>query len=116
MVALLSLCPEDICGTRVVHFIDNTAALACVVRGFSRQPDLASIADRLWFEMAVIKCEYRAEFVQSAENLADGPSRDDLSGMLALGAVEVLGWKWPSYHGKFEGWTRTTSEACRAYS
>ena len=50
LVALVTLCPNELKGCRIVHYIDNTAALACVVRGFSRQPDLADIAGRLWFE------------------------------------------------------------------
>ena len=116
MVAILSLCPDGLRGTRVVHFIDNKAALACVVRGFSRHRDLAAIAGRLWFEMAVMHCDYRAEFVPSGENLADGPSRDETSIMEALKAVELVHWTWPAFGCEFDSWRQFADEACRAYS
>ena len=58
LVALLSLCPRQLEGRRVVHFIDNTAAMSCVLKGFSRQHDLSLIAGRLWYEVSVMMLDY----------------------------------------------------------
>ena len=62
LIALVSLCPDELRGCRVVHFIDNTAALSCVLRGFSRVSDLADIAGRLWFESLGLEIWYHADF------------------------------------------------------
>ena len=44
VVGLLSLCPERLRGKRVIHYIDNTAAMACIVR----YRILATADDGLW--------------------------------------------------------------------
>ena len=104
LVALVSLCPEKLRGCRVINFIDNVAALACVVRGFSREPDLADIAGRLWFEALALEISYRADFVPSKCNLADGPSRDDRTLMRALGARECVEWSFPVFDQGLGSW------------
>ena len=63
---------------------------ACVVRGFSRKEDLSLIAGGLWYEIVDLNIHYRAEYVASKKNLADGPSRGDLTLMRVAGADEVL--------------------------
>ena len=44
LVDICSLAPDQLRAMRVVHFIERTPALRCVVRGFSKQQDLALIA------------------------------------------------------------------------
>ena len=114
LIAVVALCLHWLKNARIVHYIDSTLALACVVRGFSRKEDLSLIAGQLWYEMADLNIHYRAEYVASKKNLADGPSWGDLSLMRAVGADEVLDWKWPSFEGGLGGWMSCTTDALRA--
>ena len=100
-------------GHRVVHFIDSTAALACVIRGFSRKPDLACLAGRLWFEACDLMIDYTAQYVPTKLNLADGPSRDDVSLMEALGAVELLSWQFPDFSKGLGNWMAAVDQVSR---
>ena len=100
-------------GRRVVHFIDSTAALACVVRGFSRKPDLACLAGRLWFEACDLMIDYTAQYVPTNLNLADGPSRNDESLMEALGAVELLSWQFPDFSTGLGNWMAAIDQVSR---
>ena len=113
LVALVSLCPEKLRGCRVIHFIDNVAALACVVRGFSREPDLADITGRLWFEALALEISYRADSVPTKCNLADGPSRDDRTLMRALGARECVEWSFPVFNQGLRSWMAESSQVHR---
>ena len=80
LVPYLSL-PSGLAGRDVIHWIDNTSAKAALVHGYSGLPDSArlahifhawnmSLAARVWFE-----------YVPSAANPGDEPSRVDLSGL-----------------------------------
>lgn len=113
LVALVSLCPDSLNGCRVIHFIDSSAALACVVRVFSREPDLADIAGRLWFEALGLGIGYEAHYVPSRCNLADGPSRSDKTLMRLLNAEELLHWHWPSFFSGLGGWMEQSSQVQR---
>ena len=75
LACICLLCPAQLRGMHVVHFIDNKAALACVLRGFSTKHDLAEIAGRLWFEALALGFSYEVHYVERKCNLADGPSR-----------------------------------------
>ena len=105
---------NTIVGHRVIHFIDNLAALACVVRGFSKKEDLAALAGRLWFDAALLMLEYRAEYVPSHMNLADGPSRDDVSLLNSMGALEMNSWQFPVFSTGLGDWMESIGEAHRA--
>ena len=99
---------------RIVHFIDSTSALACIVRGFSQKPDLAAIAGRLWFELSGFHCHYRAEYVTSGSNLADGPSRGDFGYMREIGADVVPKFAWPKFGCDFDSWMSSADSFDRA--
>ena len=101
-------------GHKLVHFIDSTSALACVVRGFSSKPDLSAIAGRLWFELVPCGCAYVAHFVPTKLNLADGPSRNDFECMRVNQAVEVKEWSFPSFSKGLSGWMARTDCVSRA--
>ena len=70
----------------VRHFVDSTPALACVVKGSSRQWDLNLLTGLLWFSNAARMRLYWGQYVRSASNLADGPSRHDFALMKRLDA------------------------------
>ena len=104
LAAVFSLCPAALRYASVVHYIDCTPALACVVRGFSKKEDLALIAGRLWFELSALDVKYEARYVHTKDNLADGPSRGDFSLMLELDAVHKLSWAMPPLGSGLDSW------------
>ena len=71
------------------HFIDNASALNCIIKGFSRQSDLCRLVGQLWFRASSRMAALWAFYVPSACNLADGPSRGDVTLMRKIGAEEV---------------------------
>ena len=65
-----------------MHFIDSTSALAGCITGGSGIEDSNAIFQLHTLRLAELRCRYWAEFVESAANVADEPSR-------LLGAGEV---------------------------
>ena len=104
VVGILSLCPERLRGMKVVHFIDSVAALGSIIKGFSRQEDLALVVGRLWFEASELMLNYTAQFVPTHLNLADGPSRDDVALLTRMGARELHDWSFPHFGGGLGDW------------
>ena len=78
-VALVSMDPESLRGCKVVHFVDSSAALACVIKGYSKQLDAVLIAGGLWFEACALTVDYTAHYIPSKSNIADGPSWNDVA-------------------------------------
>ena len=113
LVALVALCPDRLRGCRVIHFIDNTAVLACIIRGFSRERDLADVVGRLWFDALGLDIKYEAHFVATKCNLADGPSRGDITLMESLRAKENVHWSFPSFPTGLGGWMADTRHTHR---
>jgi hypothetical protein len=87
--------------------------LACVIRGFSKQPDLACLAGRLWFEAATLMVDYSPQYVPSKQNLADGPSRDDVSLLISLGAEELLSWQFSAFSTGLGDWMSAIDQVSR---
>ena len=73
----------------VRHFIDNRAALSCLVRAYSSHRDLNNIAGGVMHKCSLAVVSAFFDFVRSKDNLADGPSRDVLSLMEKIHAHEV---------------------------
>ena len=112
VVAVICLCPQDLAGSSVVHYIDNTPALSCIVKASSKKTDLNFISGRLWFEAGCLMAHYRAEYVKSACNLADGPSRNNVDLLKSLEATE-LEWTFPRFKGGLDGWMSCPLEVDR---
>ncbi|CAK0880396.1 unnamed protein product, partial [Prorocentrum cordatum] len=113
VASICSLCPADLRGRRVVHFVDNQTAVACIIRGFSTKRDLAAITGRLWFDAAAMNMQCEVRYVASKANLADPPSRDDISILQEPGAVELPEWSPPHFGTGLDSWARSTHEAHR---
>ena len=63
----------------VIHFIDNTSAIAALVRGYSGMPDSARLVHAFHaFNVGLQSLPWFAH-VRSAANVSDGPSRGDVS-------------------------------------
>ena len=84
---------EALCHQRVVCFVDNTAALNILLKGWSPLIDLNWVAGRIWLRTAVTQASVVWQWVPSLSNPADAPS---------LGQVSVWSHcrrralKWPS--------------------
>ena len=84
--------PESFSGRDVIHFIDNMGALAGCITGGSSVPDANCIYQLHALKLAELGCRYWAEFVESAANLADEPSRSgaDCPSAASLGAAAAV--------------------------
>ena len=68
---------EHLRGRRVWHFIDNTVALSSLVHGYARRPDMADMSEIFQCAVAGLGIDAWLEWVPSAANVADVPSRLD---------------------------------------
>ena len=62
-------------GRRVYHFVDNTVALSAAIHGYANQPDMADASNALHCATCGLRVDLWLEWVASAANLADVPSR-----------------------------------------
>ena len=70
-------------------YVDNQSALRCLINTYSSSPDLNNIAGGVMYELSSHLLRAHFSYVESAANLADGPSRNDLRLMQQVGAREV---------------------------
>ena len=75
-----SIDPSELRDRKVIHWIDNTGALAAMVKGYARQTDGARIVHA--FSALVVRLGFSTwfEYVRTKANLADLPSREGLQG------------------------------------
>jgi len=71
-------------GRDVIHYVDNFGALACLVKGDSRDPDIGRLAHVLSAILVSIRARPWMDYVRSAANIADLPSRFDIEGLWAF--------------------------------
>ena len=64
-------------GRRVIHWIDNTAALAGIAKGYSSKPDSARIIHSFHALGLSVQADVHFEYVASEANVADLPSRGE---------------------------------------
>ena len=65
-------------GRRVVHYIDNSSAMASLVKGASSEVDSSSIVHAFWALASELEIDVWFDYVRSAANIADWPSRGQL--------------------------------------
>jgi hypothetical protein len=66
---------EDLRGADVNHFADNTAANGAANKGYSPAPDIARLVGAYHLRIARLGARIWIEYVPSAANIADMPSR-----------------------------------------
>ena len=66
---------HQLAGADVIHFIDNTSALAALTKGYSGVPDSARLVHMFHAWAAGAGANVWFEYVPSAPNSADEPSR-----------------------------------------
>ena len=84
----------EIRGSRVRFFVDNASALALILKGSARRPDLNEIVATIWPRCADLNLEVEWQWVPSKSNIADGPSRQEFSQTEKLGAEQIT-MAWP---------------------
>ena len=86
-VAVYYTLPE-LAGRSVVHWVDNTSALAALAKGYSRAIDSARIVHALhaWNVGAGVSTWF--EYVRSKANISDQPSRGE------FGLLRRMGSEW----------------------
>ena len=67
---------ERLKGRRVVHFVDNTSALAASVRGYAGPVDSRRIVHALHATLQAQRVSVWFDYVRSKANVSDAPSRD----------------------------------------
>lgn len=70
----------------VLHFVDNDAAAACLVKGYSPKLDSSALVGEHWSHAADAAVNLYIDRVESKSNIADGPSRQDFALMETLRA------------------------------
>ena len=70
-------------------YVDNQPALQCLIKAYSKVPDLNNIAGGVMHRLSLSTNGIFLTYVESSCNLADGPSRDALHIMSRLDAEEV---------------------------
>ena len=73
-------------GSLWTAFIDNDGVMLALTAGGGGSDEVHYAIGRLWLYVAEINCDLHALRVESKANIADGPTRDDLSLVNALGA------------------------------
>ena len=66
---------SQLSGRNIFHFVDNSAALGCIVKGYSGTEDLVRISCDYWLRAAARRMCIYADRVESDSNLSDDPSR-----------------------------------------
>jgi hypothetical protein len=79
-------------GRQVIHWIDNSSAVAALVKGYSSSIDSARIVQAMHATLAGLGADVWFEYVRTDANVADAPSRVDMSyERYAIGADVAAG-------------------------
>jgi hypothetical protein len=90
LVPYLSL-RERLVGARVIHWIDNSSAVAAAVKGFSASPDSACIVQALHATLLALGARVWFEYIRTDANVSGEPSRVDLTGVRYALGEDVAG-------------------------
>jgi hypothetical protein len=74
-VAVYTSAPKLLANRQVIHFIDNTSAVAGLVKGYSRAIDSGRITNAFHAFNAGLRAMTFFEYIRSKANIADLPSR-----------------------------------------
>jgi hypothetical protein len=75
LAAILTFGPKYLQDRDVLCFVDNTPALSACIHGYAKDTDMAAISNLLHLALAQLQCTSWFEFVNSAANIADLPTR-----------------------------------------
>ena len=90
----------------VLHWVDNTSAVAGLIKGYSSKSDTGRVLNALQFMLASLSCVPWFAYVPSEQNVADAPSRGEFGDLRKRGSIEVTmrlpefsSWLSPSVAG-----------------
>ena len=81
-VAVYSSLPGLFRDRQVIHWIDNTSAISCLLHGYSGKPDSARLVNAFHLYVAGLRSNIHFEYVESKANVADLPSRSEFEFLL----------------------------------
>ena len=94
----------------VIHFIDNTSSMEGLKKGYSSKPDTALILLAFWIRVVLVGARPYFEYVRSACNIADLPSRDRCDEVTAIfPRAEIVEMRLPPqdmWNAPFASWPR----------
>ena len=94
--------PDLFRGRSVIHWIDNTSAISCLLHGYSGKLDSALLVNAFHLFGAGLRVRIHFEYVESKANVADLPSRQEFTYLLlSLAAKRV-----PTIILPADSWTR----------
>ena len=89
--------PETFRDRDVIHWIDNTSAISCLLHGYSGKVDSALMVNAFHLFNAGLRARIHFEYVESKANVADLPSRQEFVYLLlSLAARRVPTFIHPS--------------------
>ena len=80
---------DSLRGADVNHFADNTAANGAAIKGYSPAPDIARLVGAYHLRIARLGARIWIEYVPSAANIADMPSRGNFELVESIGAKRI---------------------------
>ena len=86
-IAAYSTFPEVLAGEQVIHFVDNTSAVAALVKGYSRAPDSVTLVHLFAALRLHLRMDVWVQWVPSKANIADLPSRGEFAMLRGMGSV-----------------------------
>ena len=89
VVLLLETFDEAIRDSMMLLWIDNKGVLGSLRKGASKCMEMSLMVARCWMKCAECNVDMHTWYVASKSNVADGPSRDDVSDMVKLNATFV---------------------------
>ena len=98
LVVRLDLWGDLIRDSLVVHYIDNDAAKASLIKGYGSTDVARRLVQRSVEQEERLQLKVWFSRVPSFSNLSDGPSRNDCSEVLSLGASQTI-FEWERFDG-----------------
>ena len=95
-------------GSSPIHWIDNTSAIAALIKGYSGAPDSARLLHAFKAFAFGFGVDPWFQWVPSKANIADMPSRHDVSLLEELGATrrDVVFPPFPAWNSKALEWVK----------
>ena len=79
ILVYLTIEPSALRHRRVMHWVDNSSAVAALAKGYSSAIDSAHIVHAVQATLAGFDADVWFEYVRTDANVADDPSREDMS-------------------------------------
>ena len=78
-------------GRKVVHYIDNSGAMAILVKDYSSDIDSAQLVNTFYALTSALEVDVWFDYVKSAANIADWPSRGQVAFAYEVNASRIEG-------------------------